>query len=306
MNVLATLRAARYAAVGAAKMLGMRISKHSPELLIAGGIVSIVGGTIFACKATLKCDQVLAEHEDTMSNIEKAYELAETGSVNYTDKDYKHDKVVLTIRTAKNFVKLYAPAVLMIGGGIACILAAHNIMSKRYAAVVAAYNALDGAFKAYRHRVSDEFGDEYDRHFLTGSELTPVIDAETGEVKGVQETQKSTETFYPSAYARFFDEASQYWRKDPGMNYTFLRCVQNQINDRFKKNRHCFLNELYDMLDIPRTQAGSVVGWVYTDGAYIDLGIMDWSDARKRRFVNGDERSILIDPNVQGIIYDKI
>ena len=67
------------------------------------------------------------------------------------------------------------------------------------------------------------------------------------------------------------------------------------------------------MLGAKRTQAGNEVGWIYDPNGvecgdnYIDLGIFDQVgveryDERKRAFVNGHERSILIDPNVDGPI----
>jgi len=66
-----------------------------------------------------------------------------------------------------------------------------------------------------------------------------------------------------------------------------------------------FLNEVYDMLGIERSSAGQVVGWLREgegDG-HIDFGMFE---AVNRDFVNGWERSILLDFNVDGVIYDKI
>jgi hypothetical protein len=59
------------------------------------------------------------------------------------------------------------------------------------------------------------------------------------------------------------------------------------------------------MLDVDRTKAGAVVGWVISDNGdnFIDFGIYE---AMNARFVNGWERSILLDFNVDGVIYDKI
>lgn len=74
---------------------------------------------------------------------------------------------------------------------------------------------------------------------------------------------------------------------------------------------HLFLNEVYDMLDLPRTKAGQVVGWVYdknnTKGDnYVSFGIYNLLRENSRAFVNGYERAIWIDPNVDGTILDKI
>ena len=61
------------------------------------------------------------------------------------------------------------------------------------------------------------------------------------------------------------------------------------------------------------TKAGAVVGWTYkangenTHGDnYVDFGIYDLYDAQKRAFVNGYERCIWLDFNVDGNILDEI
>lgn len=113
-----------------------------------------------------------------------------------------------------------------------------------------------------------------------------------------------------SEYARFFDESCSQWSKDAEYNLMFLRQQEMYANDLLKSRGHLFLNEVYDMLGIPRTKAGTVVGWIYdennTDGDnYVDFGIYDLTNERKRAFVNGYERTVLIDPNVDGNIVEK-
>ena len=71
--------------------------------------------------------------------------------------------------------------------------------------------------------------------------------------------------------------------------------------------------DVYDMLGIPRTKAGQIVGWLYRpeDPNYkgdnhVDFGIYDYTKEINRDFVNGYERTILLDFNVDGPIYDLI
>ena len=114
-----------------------------------------------------------------------------------------------------------------------------------------------------------------------------------------------------SLEARFFDDGCTGWTKDPEFNLMFLKDQQRYANDLFKSKGHLFLNEVYDMLGIPRTQAGQVVGWIYDEknpigDNFIDFGIYDIADERKRSFVNGYERTILLDFNVDGNILEMI
>lgn len=108
-----------------------------------------------------------------------------------------------------------------------------------------------------------------------------------------------------SPYARFFDEASANWVKDPEINHIFVQCQQNFANNLLIARGHLFLNEVYDMLGIDRSSAGQVVGWVISgDGDnFVDFGMFE---AHSARFVNGYERSILLDFNVDGVVVDKI
>ena len=71
------------------------------------------------------------------------------------------------------------------------------------------------------------------------------------------------------------------------------------------------LNEVYDMLGIPRTKAGQIVGWIYVEDHpngdnFVDFGIYDMNREKVRDFVNGYERTILLDFNVDGNILNLI
>ena len=83
---------------------------------------------------------------------------------------------------------------------------------------------------------------------------------------------------------------------------------QTFFNDLLLSRGHLFLNEVYDQIGIDRTKAGQVVGWVVSkDGDnFVDFGLFDGSTQEKRMFVNGHENSVLLDFNVDGVIYDKI
>ena len=125
------------------------------------------------------------------------------------------------------------------------------------------------------------------------------------ENKGTKEEVKLADPNKFSPYARFFDEGSTEWTKDPEMNRLFVTCQQNYLNHILQVRGHVFLNEAYDALGLERSSAGAVVGWVISQDSdnYIDFGIFE---AQNARFINGIERSILLDFNVDGVIYDKI
>jgi hypothetical protein len=91
----------------------------------------------------------------------------------------------------------------------------------------------------------------------------------------------------------------------------FLRAQQSYFNHKLQTEHTVILNDVYDALGIPKTKTGQVVGWVYDPknpdhDNYIDFGIYDACNSKARDFVNGYEKVIWIDPNVDGYILGKV
>ena len=107
-----------------------------------------------------------------------------------------------------------------------------------------------------------------------------------------------------SQYARFFDENSVYWEDDPERNLYFLKKKQEWANDKLRCQKHLFLNEVYDMLGIKRTKVGCIVGW--KPESYVDFGLFNITDEQMRKFIAGKESRVLLDFNVDGLIWDII
>lgn len=280
---------------------GLLLKKYSPEILMGVGIVGGVTAAVMGARATLKAESVVANTQLDILNVKETWTDEKKGQ---NPKGYTQDLTRAYTMGAINLTKLYWPAISLGAASIACVVGSHGIMRKRNAAVVVAYNALEKTFNEYRGRVAEKLGEDEETQLHLGIEEEEVIDEETGKKKVV-----STMTADGvSQYARFFDPLSQYWSKTPEYNLTFVRAQQNYANDLLNSRGHVFLNEIYDSLGIDRTQAGAVVGWVLnSDGdSFIDFGIYDLENEKAREFVNGVERSILLDFNVDGIIYDKI
>ncbi|MDD4154925.1 MAG: DUF6353 family protein [Bacilli bacterium] len=293
---------------------GLLLKAHSPEILLGIGIVGTVASTVLACRATSRAELVIENHKEKVDKINYAWQNVQDGEIaieDYSEKDKQKDLVVAYTQTSVDFIKLYGPAITLGVASIACIFASHGIMKKRNVALIAAYKAVEEGFASYRRRVIEEHGEEADymyKHGLRKQEITePGYTDENGVKHKAQKKQVlvGEDPNELSVYARFFDESCAQWSKNPEYNLMFLRAQQNYYNDMLKSRGHVFLNEVYDALGIPRTQAGAVVGWVIGKGDdYIDFGIFDGDKPRARDFVNGYERSILLDFNVDGVIYD--
>lgn len=274
--------------------------KSSPGLLFGAGIVGVGVSTVLACRATLKMDEVLSESK---GKVDLANTLQHD---DYSDFDRKRDLHVIRVQTSIKIVRLYAPAIVVGGLSIAALTRSHNILTRRNAALTAAYAALDRGFNEYRQRVIAKYGEEEDRNLRYGTREVSVLDPETKEKKMITRVAPGE----PSIYARFFDRTCSDWSKEPEYNLIFLKAQQNYANDLLHARGHVFLNDVYDMLDLERSSAGSVVGWLLTrDGStdnFISFGVFEGKTDKARDFVNGFEGSVLLDFNVDGVIYDKL
>lgn len=289
--------------------LGVKAKKHSPELFMAAGVVGVVVSTVMACRATLKVNEVLEEHNETMDKINNYVE--ENGySEKYTEQDHSKDTTIVYTQTAVKFVKLYAPAVLLGVASIGSIVYSHKLLSGRNAALAAACAAASKEFRDYRKRVVDRFGEEMDRELrfdIRSEEIEKTVVDKKGKEK-VEKENVQVVNAEPSIYARCFDEGCAQWTKDAECNRITLQNLQNYANDRLRLKGFLFLNEVYQMIGFEETKAGQIVGWFYDPKNselqnHVDFGIFT---ACNSRFVNGDERSVWLDFNVDGNILDMI
>ena len=294
---------------------GLKIKKHSPEILLATGTVGVVVSGVMACKATLKVNEILDESKqqiDTIHSVAADPNMAEK----YTAEDGKKDLAIVYTQTAVKMIKLYGPSVGLGVVSLGCMIGSNRILSKRNVALAAAYTAVDKSFKEYRSRVVERFGKQLDkelRYNIKAKEVEEVSKDENGhevvkkEVVDVIDDDPNTY----SPYSIVFDDGNEGWDPDPERTKFFLIQQQNWANERLKAKGHLFLNEVYDMLGARRTKAGAQVGWVYDENNvvgdnYVDFGIFDTRRSKARDFVNGYEKVIVLDFNVDGCILDLI
>lgn len=313
-------------------------SKNSPEILLGLGIASMIGGTVLACRGARNLDGILIDAYDRKEEAAlKSYDEADDKDIEAVEKTYniaevptteigwalmsRTDKAKLQLQTIGTVAMEFAPAALCMIGGISMIIGSHNIMTKRNAALMAAYTGLNEAYQKYRNRVIDKYGEDIDYEMRNGVQKETVTEESTDEETGKTKKDKKKIDIVadPSLYSRWFDESCPEWSKAPGMNYHFLMCQQNYLNDKLvmrstespKGIGHVFLNEVYEALGMEHSTAGALVGWIYDPNdperrEFIDFGMHEAHNERKRAFVNGYERNILLDFNVKEIIYDKI
>ena len=120
---------------------------------------------------------------------------------------------------------------------------------------------------------------------------------ELGRLLGVEAKNDSGDSLIrPSEYATFFDENCLLWCNNTKENEYTLKLIQTNANSKLQAVGYLFLNDVYDMLGIPRSKIGQLVGWVYEDEkSRVHFSLHE-----------GPKNMIMVDFNVDGLIIDKI
>lgn len=272
--------------------------KNSPHIFFAGGIVGVVTSTVLACKATLQLEKMVDEVKEDLSSVkEMNNNVVTVDGEKRPEQEYYKDLMCVYSKSAMKIGRLYGPSIAIGVVSITALTGSHVQLTRRNTALTVTLAAVSKAFDEYRIRVQEEIGKEREL------ELHRAIREET--IEGEKKPIKVTDPNGWSPYARMFDEVNVNWTKSPEYNRIFIQCQQNYMNDLLRARGHVFLNDVYDALGMERSSAGAVVGWVINGNGdnFVDFGLFE---ATSSKFINNMERSIILDFNVDGVIYDKI
>lgn len=280
---------------------GLRLSKNAPQLLFVGGVVGAVGATVLACRATLKVEEVLVDHEKTLLDIKTVQH------VQYSEKDRQHDKFYLYLQTSTKLLRLYGPSVLLGSVSIAALTKSHNLLSERNAALSAAYAGLEATFGNYRDRVREELGEEKEKEIWRDVKVVETKDGKTVTLSKQVGPQGCSQ--YAELYSA--DTNHNFKPGSPEANIQTLRQRENYLNDRLRIRGHVFLNEVLEELGFDHTEAGALVGWLWLpeDPNFNGISFMCWGD-RDRNSIDpmmmNNADGIFLDFNHTGEIYKRL
>lgn len=301
-----------------ASKCGYKLKKASPTIMIVGAAIGGVTATVLACKATIKAQDILTEHNAQVESIHTTKQLIEGET--YTENDYKSDITTTYVKTGLKLAKVYAPAVTLGAVSLGCMFGSHHIMSKRNASLTAAYIALDKAFEEYKSRVSDRFGSRVQEELEHNIKAVELESKSTNE-QGVEETIKEYKDIamqHTSPYTCIFDETVDTWVSDNMLNRNYLFLMEQAANKRLRTQGHLFLNDVLGSIGTHggvtlKTPEGQIVGWIYdpndpTRQNHVDFGVTNYvkDDEALNSFINGGERSVMLRFNCDGPIIDKI
>ena len=314
-----------------------KIKANSPMLLVATGLISAGVCVVTACVSTIKAKPIIVEHNLERERIDKSkkfIEWAEQSEVTKVSEDklketeasIKKDTLALYGKTTWELAKVYSIPIASASLSVISILSGCHILKARNAALAAAYLALNKSYKSYRKRVAERFGKDVEHQIRSGATTNSKVDEkgdapETSEDNGIVKINGFVGPNGFSEYARVFDEASCLWEKSAEINFRTLILKQDYWNNVLRSRRiHTkkygdigivFLNEVLKDLNLRLSESGQYVGWTYfPDGNnpfgddYIDFGIFDVWRPKCADFINGYERNIVLDFNVDGVVSD--
>lgn len=278
----------------------IKAKKNSPHIFFVGGVAGVIGGTVMACRATMKLEDALDEFHDELDDMKEVGQRRVRTQGDYDEGDYYKDLAYVYGKNTWKLVRLYFPSGAVLTISIAALTGSHVTLAKRNAGLTAALTALSTAFDGYRDRVRAELGEEkeLDIYHAVRVEAIEHLDGSKEIVKTVGDTVYSP-------FARIFDESNGNWTRDAEINRMFIDGQQAWANNRLDVRGHVMLNDVYDLLGMSRTSAGAIYGWVR--GSERGDGYIDFGTGRSYNSDFGyTEKSIVLDFNVDGVVYDLI
>lgn len=296
-------------------------AKYLPHILVGTGIVSVTAGTVIAVTNTTKANDIIEEFNSEMDKIERVKQMAEEKKAVYTRKNEMEDKVKVYSRTAYNIVKANWVPITLYVGGVAMILSGFHIINQRYIGMAASYAALHKSYSDYRHRVVEDQGTDADFRYATGAKRESLdyteVD-ENGETKDVHtDADNVVDPKSMSLYSVLFDEEnSSIWTPNAVTNKAQIKAVEEYWNRpaQFEHRGFVYYFEvlrdlgIWDRLPIETQKALVGLGWVWGVGDNrVSLGIFDINKPKtfaQKDFITGYEPSVLIEPNLDGMVAD--
>lgn len=190
---------------------------NSPTILTIIGSTGVIITSILAIKATPKAIELLNEAKNIKEDDLTVYEK---------------------IKVAW---KPYLPTAISCVSTILCICGANYLNIKKQRNLMSAYMLLDNAFKEYRNKISEKYGEEVE------SELSKdLVKKQLEEMEGIY-----TDTlFFEFNSMRFFEA-----------NIHHVLQAECKSKIQFEKHGYLSLNDYYAYLGLDGSPYGEAMGW---------------------------------------------
>jgi hypothetical protein len=194
------------------------LKAHSPSILTIVGSIGVVSTAILAIKGTPKAMKLIEEAKKTK------------------------DEDLTILETIEVAWKPYIPAAISCISTIFCIAGANYLNIKKQKNLMSAYILLDNAFKEYRNRIVNEYGEEVDKQFND--------DIIHKQLENIDNDIYAETLFFEFNSMRFFEA-----------NIHKVLEAECKAKMQFEQCGLLALNDYYAYLGITPSPYGEALGW---------------------------------------------
>lgn len=163
----------------------------------------------------------------------------------------------------------YIPAIVTGVSTIACIFGANILNKRQQAAIMSAYALLDSTYKDYQKKVEELYGEDANDRVKSEIAKDKYADDE------VTLTDDNKQLFYDEFSGRYFESTTEDVIK-----------AEYALNRRLAEFNGAYLNEFYEMLDIPPVDYGEHLGW--SSAEIYDTQWSTWLDFAHKKVTMDD------------------
>lgn len=215
--------------------------ENSAAILTGVGITGAVTTAVLSGRAGFKAAQTI--DQDLVRRVgEAATKASEDGVLEDVDELTTKEKVMMT----------WAEFIPPVGAGITTVTAiffAHQLATKKTAALAAAYGISEKAFQEYKEKVVEKFGEK--KEIALQDELQQDrVNAAPVEDRTVIITGDGDVLCFDSLTGRYFQSTIEKIKK-----------AENKINFNIIHHSSASLSEFYDEIGLPPSAYSEQVGW---------------------------------------------
>lgn len=291
--------------------------KHSPELLIGGGIAGFILTIVETVKATNDTNEIHESKENCIMNLEEEFDCGEITQEEF-DREIRDVKRWARGRMIRAWWKVGTTGAI----SVILVLQGYRVISGRYVAVSAAYKSLEAFTERYRGNVIDEYGREADWRMANGVKKEDLEKAEQERRDNQQIREdndlkkgkkKPLKSQYRELYKFRFDDRSPYWKRfwTPDQFLEYIQWKTRELNDKFTIQGYLFLNDVLEAFGLEKVPEGQVLGWIRKRGktTVISVGYDEMPEEEIRRILatrRNEDLYFNLAPNYDGVVYNLI
>lgn len=213
-----------------------KLKQYAPLFLSALAGIGVVGTAILSSKATIKYEQIQKECDKENTPLDK-------------------------VRIA---APIYLPTIALSAATIVCIFGSSMLNRRQQASLISAYAMLNQAYKDYKNKVIELYGEDTHRKIVETIAIEKAKDVHisaptlmTNCDLAIEQNDGSPKLFYDEYSNRYFEKT-----------------IEQVLTAEYHLNRnYCLcggvsLNEFYEFLGLKPTDIGESLGWSIDDEVY--------------------------------------